>query len=153
MEKISWGLTWRQKGSCVRIDRHVLVVEYYWKNVEGRERREKWCSLWYYRVVELVPISDENSVITGGIVERDRNSGSAQNPETSKSTGSFVECQRREVVEASNLILHLKYVCEVPSWWNGTCCSPNPIFERVPSLLHPVPVFSNITLFYYIKVH
>jgi len=121
----------------------VLVMEYYCKEVDGRERN--------YRVVGLVPISNEDSVITGGIVERDWNSGSAENPKASKSTGSFVECKRWEVVEASNLILHLKYVCEVPSWWNRTCCSRNPIFERVPSLLHPVPVFvfSNITLCYY----
>jgi len=76
-----------------------------------------------YRVVELVPISNEDSVITGRIIERDWNSRSAQNPNASKTTSSFVKCKRWEVVEASNLILHLKNVCEVPSWWDGACCS------------------------------
>lgn len=93
-----------------------------------------------YGVIGLVPISDKNSVVTGWVWERDRNSRPAKDPDPSKSTSSFVECQRWEVVEAPNLILHLKNVSKVFPRRDWACCSKNTIFVRVPPLLNSIPI-------------
>jgi hypothetical protein len=95
-----------------------------------------------YRVISLVPISNENSVITSGIWEGDRNPWPAKDPDSPKTTGSLVEFKRREVVKAPNLILHLENVCEVLPWGYWAFCSIHPILKRVPPILNPVPIFS-----------
>lgn len=96
-----------------------------------------------YRVVRFVPIPNQDGVVASRIWERDWNSRSTEDPDTSETTGSFVECKRREIVKASNLILHLDYVCEILPRRNGACCSINSILKWVPPLLNPVPVYPN----------
>ena len=94
-----------------------------------------------YRVIGLVPISNKNSVIPSRIWEGNWNLWSAKDPDPSKTTSSLVECKRGEVIEASYLILDLKNVCEVLSWWNRAGCSIYTIFKRIPPLLDSVPTF------------
>lgn len=80
------------------------------------------------RVVRSVPISDKNSVVPSRVRERNWDSRPAEDPDPSKSTSSFLEAKRGEVVEATNLVLDLQDVCEVLSWGNWACCSPYSIF-------------------------
>ena len=93
-------------------------------------------------MIGLVPISNENGVITSGIWEGDRNSGPAKDPDASKTTSSLVELKRREVVKAPNLILHLEHVCEVLPRGYWACCSIYTIHKRVPPILNSIPIFS-----------
>lgn len=93
-----------------------------------------------YRVVRLVPIPNKNGVIPGRVRERNWNTRPAKDPDPSKSTSSLVECQRWEVVEAPNLIFHLKYVSEVLPWWYRARCAVHTVLERVPPLLNPIPI-------------
>lgn len=101
-------------------------------------RKKKKC----YRVVGLVPVPNENSVITIRIRKWHWNPWSAKDSNASKTSTSFVKCKRWEVVKASNLILHLKYVSEILPWCNGARCSKHTIFKWVSSLLNPIPVSS-----------
>jgi len=82
-----------------------------------------------YRVVGLVPISNEDSVITSWIREWDGNSWSAENPNASKTASGFVECKGWEIVKTPNLIFDLKDVSKILPWWDGARCSKNTIFE------------------------
>ena len=94
-----------------------------------------------YRVISLVPISNKNGVITSGIWKWDRNSWPTKNPDSSKTTSSLVKCKRREIVKASNLILHLENVCEILPWGYWACCSIYTILKRIPPILNSVPIF------------
>lgn len=93
-----------------------------------------------YRVIEFVPITDEDGEIISWIREWNRNQWSAKDFDGSKTTSSFVESKRWKIKEASNLIFDLKLVCEVFTRRNGTCCTINSILKRVSSLLNTVPV-------------
>ncbi|KAF7829505.1 L-ascorbate oxidase-like protein [Senna tora] len=55
--------------------------------------------------------------------EWDWDSRPAKDPNAPKTTSSFVECERWEVIKAPNLILHLKNVSEILPRWDGACCS------------------------------
>lgn len=92
-----------------------------------------------YRMISLVPVADEDGVIAGGIREGNGNPGAAENSDSTKTTGGLVESERREVIEASDLIFHLENVSEVLPWRNWACCSVHTVFVRVPSLLNPIP--------------
>lgn len=89
-----------------------------------------------------VPISDKDGVITSGVGEWDRNFGPTQDSDASKPTSGFVERKGREIVKASNLIFHLKFVCVVFSRWDWAVCSINSILVRVFPVLYTAPVFS-----------
>lgn len=93
----------------------------------------------HYRVVGLVPVSNENRVVTRGIRERDRNSGPAEDPDTTESAGSLVEGEGREVVEAPDLVFHLHDVGKVPARRDRACRAVHPILVRVPPLLDATP--------------
>lgn len=90
-------------------------------------------------MISLVPVTDEDGVIAGGIREGDGNPGAAENPDPTETTGGLVETERREVVEASDLIFHLENVSEILPRRNWACCSVHTVFVRVPSLLNPIP--------------
>lgn len=79
-------------------------------------------------MISSVPITDEDSVIAGGVRERNRNPGAAENSDPTKTAGGLVEAKRREVIEASDLIFHLKNVSEVLPWRNWACCSVHTVF-------------------------
>lgn len=73
-----------------------------------------------YFVAGGVPVSDEHSVLVGRRGERDRNQGAAVYANCTEATGSFVECQRREVEEAAYLVLSLHMVSEILAWRDWT---------------------------------
>lgn len=98
--------------------------------------------VYYYRVIGLVPISDKNSVIAGRIWEGNGNARSAKDPYSSKPTGCFVECKGREIVKATNLILHLKNVCKVLPRRNRASCSIYTIFKWIPPVLNSIPILA-----------
>ena len=75
----------------------------------------------------FVPISDEESVISGGFWEGDGNERPAENSDSSEAAGSLVDSKRGEIEEATNLIFDLESVSGVVAWWNGACGSINPI--------------------------
>lgn len=81
-----------------------------------------------YRVISLVPIPNKNSVIASRFVEGNGDPGTAKDPDPSKTTSCLMESKRWEIIEAPNLIFHLKNVCEVSPRWYGTSCSINTIF-------------------------
>lgn len=81
----------------------------------------------FYLVVSLVPISNKNGVITSWVWEWDWDSGPAEDFNGSKATSSLVKGKRWEVVETSNLVLHLECVGEVLAWWDGACGAVNSI--------------------------
>lgn len=92
-----------------------------------------------YRVVGLIPISNKNSVIAGGVGEGHGDPRPAKNPDPTKPTSSLVECKRREVVKAPNLILHLENVGEVLPrgyWARGSIYT---ILKRIPPVLNSIP--------------
>lgn len=64
-------------------------------------------------MIGFVPVSDENGVVAGGIGEGDGNAGAAEDSDGAETAGGLVEGERGEVVEASDLILHLENVGEV----------------------------------------
>jgi len=80
-----------------------------------------------YRVIGLVPVADEDGVITGRVVERDRNPRPAEDSEAAEAAGRLVEVERREVEEAADLIFHLEFVRGVSAWWYGACCSQDTV--------------------------
>ena len=108
-----------------------------------------------YCVVSLVPISDENSVVTGRFRKRNRDPWPAKDPDTSETTSSLVKSKRREVIETTNLIFDLEDVCEVLSWRNGACCSIYTIFVRISSVLNSIPDAQHNRLLFreYIYLH
>lgn len=76
-----------------------------------------------------VPISDENSEISGRLREGDGDRGAAEDPDTTVSASGFVESEGGEIVKASDLILHLHCVSEVLPRRNWTCCSVHSVLE------------------------
>lgn len=101
-----------------------------------------------YRVVRFVPVSYENCVISGRVSERDWDTRTAEDTEATKTTGGFVESERREVVETSDLILHLKDVSVVLPRRDRASRPVNSIHVRVPPLLNSIPTnyyFQNIS--------
>lgn len=67
----------------------------------------KYCEGQTYRVIRLVPISDQDGVVSSRFIKWNRDSGTTKNSNATKTTSCFVKCKRREVVKASNLILDL----------------------------------------------
>lgn len=93
----------------------------------------------YYRVIRFVPITDEDSVISCRVSKWNWNSRTAKDSDASESTSRFVKGKGWEVIEASNLVFHLQYVCVVASWWNWTRGSVHSINIRIPPVLYSVP--------------
>ena len=58
-------------------------------------------------MIGLVPVSDEDGVVAGRIGEGDRDSRAAEDSDAAETAGGLVESKRREVEEASDLVLHL----------------------------------------------
>lgn len=99
-------------------------------------------------MVGFVPVTDKDGGISGGVWERHGNPRTTEDTDTTKSTGSFVESERREVIETSDLILHLKNVSIVLPRWDWACRSVHSIHERVPPLLNSIPtLFLKILIF------
>lgn len=90
-----------------------------------------------------VPVADEEGVIGGGLRERDRNEGAAEDSYTSKSTGGFVECKRGKIEVTSDLILHLKPVGEVLARRDWACCSVHSVLVRILPLLNSIPTLDS----------
>lgn len=91
--------------------------------LESLEWKEKGWSVINYRMISLVPVADEDSVIARGIREGNGNPGATENSDPTETTGGLVEAEGREVIEASDLIFHLENVGEVFPWRNRACCS------------------------------
>ena len=92
-----------------------------------------------YRVIRLVPVSNENSVVLSRVRERHWDSRPAEDPDPSKPSSSFVESKGREVVKATNLVFDLENVSEVLSRGNWAGCSIYTIFKGIPSVLDTIP--------------
>lgn len=96
----------------------------------------------------FVPISDEDGDVAGGIGEGDRDSRAAEDPDAAETAGGLMEIKRREVEEASDLVLHLENVGEVPPRRDWACRSVHTIFVRVPPLLNATPAFYEIYIYF-----
>ena len=92
-----------------------------------------------YRLIRLVPISNENGVVLSRVRERYWDSRPAEDPDASKTSSSLMESKGREVVKATNLVFDLENVSEVLSWGNWAGCSINTIFKGIPSVLDTIP--------------
>ena len=79
-------------------------------------------------MIGLVPVSDEDGVVAGRIGEGDRDSRAAEDSDAAETAGRLVESKRREVKEASDLVLHLEDVGEVLPLRDWACCSVHTIF-------------------------
>lgn len=106
-----------------------------------------------YSVVRLVPITNENSVVTRRVRERNRNPGPAKDSDASECTSSLMECERREVIETTNLIFNLEHVSEVPSWGNWASCSIHTVFIGVPPVLNSIPETPTTTECYLARIN
>ena len=93
-----------------------------------------------YRVIGFIPVSYENSVISGGVRERDGNPRTTEDTDATKTTGGFVESERRKVVETSDLIFHLKHVSVILPRRDRACRSVHSVHVRVPPLLYAIPI-------------
>jgi len=94
----------------------------------------------YYRVIDLVPITNEKCVIISWFRERNGNPWPAKDFDGSKTTSCFVESKRWKIEEASNLIFDLKCICEVFPRRDGTCGSINSVLVRISPLLNTIPI-------------
>lgn len=90
-------------------------------------------------MVGLVPVSNEDRVVLGGVGERDRDFGPAEDPDAAESASCLVEGEGREVEEAPDLVLHLHDVGEVLARRYRACRAVDPILVRVPPLLNAAP--------------
>jgi hypothetical protein len=105
-----------------------------------KKKKKKKKHLIYYRVISLVPISNEKSVIPSRFREWDGNSRPAEDFNTSKATSCLVELKRWEIEKTAYLIFHLQCVGEVFAWRDGACGSIHSILVRISPLLNPIPV-------------
>lgn len=92
-----------------------------------------------YRVIGLVPVSNEDRVIAGRGREGDRNQRPAEDPDATEPAGGLVEGEGGEVIVASDLVLDLKDVGEVLARRDGACGSVDSILIGVPPLLDSIP--------------
>lgn len=69
--------------------------------------------IYWYLVIGGVPVTDEHRVLAGRRGERDGDHRSAVDADSAEATGGLVEGQRREVEEATDLVLGLHAVREV----------------------------------------
>ena len=79
-------------------------------------------------MIGLVPVSDEDGVVAGRIGEGDRDFRAAEDSDAAETAGGLVESKRREVEEASDLVLHLEDIGEVLPRRDWACCSVHTIF-------------------------
>lgn len=96
----------------------------------------RWTS---YRMVPSVPIPNEERNIPIRQVKGNRDHSTIIHSDAAKAAGSTLELERREVEEATNLILHLKLVSPVPSRRNRAVRSQNSILPWVLPMLDPIP--------------
>lgn len=73
-----------------------------------------------YSMISLEPVPSQDGEIPRRSRKRHRNLRTAQDSDATKPASSFVECKGREVVEAANLVFHLKKIGHVLSWRNRT---------------------------------
>lgn len=110
-----------------------LDLKELWYNPKNTDTKRK------YRMVSLEPISSKYCEISRRRGEWHGNHGAAENPDSTKTSGSLVKCERREVEVASDLIFGLHHISEVATRWNRAGCSVNPVLPWALSLLQPVP--------------
>lgn len=87
-----------------------------------------------YRVVSLVPVTDQQSVISSWRREGHWNPWTAEDPDATEASCGLVKCKGRKIEVAADLVLDLKDICKVPSWWDRTVGACNTIFPRVSPL-------------------
>lgn len=90
-------------------------------------------------MVGFVPIPNEESEISGGLVVWDWNHGSSVHIKRAKPSGSPVHPGGGEVRVAADLILSLELVCVVRPWRDGAVSSQHPILPRILPLFDPIP--------------
>lgn len=91
-------------------------------------------------MIGFIPISDEDSEISGRFGKGHRNQRPTVNSDSAVSTGCLMEVRGRKVEVASDLILHLQGIGVVLTRWDRTRSSEDSILIRVLPQLHPVPV-------------
>lgn len=113
-----------------------------WNKNQEQGKCKQIAIMCMYRVIRLVPISNEDGVITGRGWEWDRYQRPTENPDATEPAGGLVERKRGEVIEASDLVLDLKDVGEVLAGRDRACGSIDSILIGVPPLLDSIPAYS-----------
>lgn len=90
-------------------------------------------------MVRLKPIAEEEGEISSRFRERDGDARAAENSETAKTTGSFVNGEGREVEETTDLVFDLDSISVVFAGWDWTSRPIHPILVRILPQLHSVP--------------
>lgn len=93
-----------------------------------------------------IPVSNKYCEITIRLGKWHWYSMAVVNCDWPKSTSSSLETQRREVEEASNLVLGLELVRPVPSWWYRTVGAKHSILPTVPPVLQSIPTFLEVLI-------
>lgn len=92
-----------------------------------------------YSVVLLKPITRENSEISCGWREWDRDPRAAGDCNATITSSSPVHPKWRKVEETTNLILDLKNVCKVLARWDWAIRAVNSILPWISPLLYTIP--------------
>jgi hypothetical protein len=104
-------------------------------------------------MVGLVPVADEGGVVGGGGREGDGDPGAAEDPDAAKAAGGLVEGEGGEVEVGAYLVLGLQVVGEVGAGRDRARRPGNPVLERVPTLLYPVPALrTNIVVVSFVEM-
>lgn len=90
-------------------------------------------------VVMLKPITNEEGEISSGFRERDGDARAAEDTETAKTTGSFVNGEGREIEETTDLVFDLDGISVVFTRWDWTSRPIHSILVRILPQLHSVP--------------
>jgi len=90
-------------------------------------------------VVSLVPVTDQQSIITSRRIEGHWNTWAAKDPDATKASRGLVEREGGEIEVAADLVLDLKDICKVSSWWDWTVGAINTVLPRVLPLQQSIP--------------
>ena len=90
-------------------------------------------------MISLEPVACQHGEVSSRSRERNGNLRTAPDSDATKPSGGFVELEGRKVEKATNLILDLDIVSEVPPRRDWAGCSKNSVLPWVPSLLYAIP--------------
>ena len=82
-------------------------------------------------VFPSIPIPDEEGEVSGWLRERDGNARATEDTDGTKTTGGFLNGQRREVEETSDLVSEMEGISVILSRWDWTSRPIHSILVRV----------------------
>lgn len=92
-----------------------------------------------YSVVLGVPIADEKVDVGVWLRKRNRDDGAVVDDDAAVTSGGALQEKRREVEEASDLVLDLEAVGPIPPGRDRAVCAQNPVVPAIPAQLYAAP--------------